>query len=98
MVGVGWLLPKTSGDDTPPDFFAPLAEWHYHDYPDPGLCIWPDGTTNQYSEASCTAQGGRFWKQSPWMLHAWLFRPSPEGIFSLVNTAVSGFQIGDFWN
>lgn len=95
LVGVGWLLPKEAGNETPPPYFAPLAAWHYHAYPAPGLCIWQNGTTNLFNEISCVSGGGSFWQESPWMLHAWLFRPSPEGVFSLVNSAVHGIQVKD---
>ncbi|MBI4788796.1 MAG: hypothetical protein HY782_17325 [Chloroflexi bacterium] len=95
LVGVGWFLPKEPRDDAPPPYFAPLAAWHYHEYPPPGLCIWEDGTTNRYDQTACNSQGGRFWRESPWMLHVWLYRPSPEGIFSMVNSAVDGFQRTD---
>lgn len=96
LVGVGWLLPKKYGDDTPPPYFAPIAAWHYHEYSPPGICIWKDGTTNPYDETACTAAGGKFWRESPWMLHAWLFRENPEGIFSLMNSSVGGIQYEDF--
>ena len=95
LVGVGWLLPKAPHEDTPPKHLAPLAVWHYHDYPAPGVCTWPDGTVNAVGLEPCSNDGGRFWRQSPWMLHAWLFRPSPEGMFSLVNSAVKGPQLAD---
>lgn len=96
LVGVGWLLPKKFGDDTPPPYFTPLAAWHYHEYAPPGICIWKDGTNNSYEETDCKSQGGMFWPESPWMLHVWLFRPSPEGIFSLVNSSVEGIRFEDF--
>jgi hypothetical protein len=96
LVGVGWLLPKKLGDDTPPPYFTPLAAWHYHEYAPPGICIWKNGTNNRYEEIDCKAQGGMFWPESPWMLHVWLFRPGPEGIFSLVNSSVKGIRFEDF--
>jgi hypothetical protein len=96
LVGVGWLLPKKFGDNTPPPYFAPLAAWHYHEYAPPGICIWKDGTNNRYEENACKTQGGMFWTESPWMLHVWLFRPNPDGIFSLVNSSVKGIQFDDF--
>jgi hypothetical protein len=58
LVGVGWLLPKSAGEVKPPLFFSPLAAWHYHQYPAPGLCIWKDGTTNPM-RIDCLARGGR---------------------------------------
>jgi hypothetical protein len=94
LVGVGWLLPKKP-NDTPPTHLAPLAAWHYHDYPAPGVCTWLDGTLNTASLEDCRAEGGRHWPQSPWMLHAWVHRSSPEGVFSLVNSNVKGPLIAD---
>ena len=96
LVGVGWLLPKKLGDNTPPPYFTPLAAWHYHEYAAPGICIWKDGTNNRYEETDCKSEEGMFWPESPWMLHVWLFRPSPEGIFSIVNSSVKGIQFEDF--
>ncbi len=92
LVGVAWFLPKQPGDQTPPAAMAPLAVWHHHTYPKPGICVGPHGTTNLVGEA-CTADGGRFWAESPWMLHAWLYRDSPNGVFSLENPAVRGVTI-----
>lgn len=96
LVGVGWLLPKTLGDETPPPYFSPIAAWHFHEYAPPGICIWNNGTTNIYDEAFCKSAGGTFWQESPWMLHAWVFRESPEGVFSLLNSSVGGIQFEDF--
>lgn len=93
LVGVGWLLPKRWGDDTPPRHLEPLADWHYHEYAPPGICFWPDGTTNAVDRSACASRHGRFWRESPWMLHAWLFRPNPDGVFSLVNRTVKGIGI-----
>ena len=92
LVGVAWLLPKKPLDSTPPSAFGPLGVWHSHSYPTPGICIGPRGASNLVGEA-CRSDGGRFWTESPWMLHAWLYRPSPDGVFSLVNTEVRGPQI-----
>jgi len=93
LVGVGWLLPKNN--ETPPAYFAPLAAWHYHEYAPPGICIWENGTINPLNEAECTSQNGTHWNESPWMLHAWLFRSNPAGVFSLLNSQVLGFETGD---
>ena len=96
LVGIGWLLPKKLGDDTPPPYFYPLAAWHYHEYEPPGMCIWENGTTNALDESACNLQGGMYWPESPWMLHVWLYRPNPAGVFSLVNDTVDGIQYFDF--
>lgn len=90
LVGVSWSLPKRPGDDTPPPSpFGPLAVWHYHT----DLCFTlrsgsPVVSVN--SAAGCRAVGGLYVRETGWMVHAWLFRPSPEGVFSHQNSAVHG--------
>lgn len=90
LVGVSWSLPKRPGDDTPPTSpFGPLAAWHYHT----DLCFSvragsPIVSVN--SAAGCRAAGGLYVRETGWMVHAWLFRPSPEGVFSHQNSAVRG--------
>ncbi len=90
LVGVSWSLPKRPGDDTPPPSpFGPLAAWHYHT----DLCFTvrsgsPVVSVN--SAAGCRAAGGLYVRETGWMVPAWLFRPSPEGVFSHQNSAVHG--------
>ncbi len=90
LVGVSYALPKRSSDETPPPaYFGPLAVWHYHT----DLCF---GARNGVplvqvnTAAGCRAAGGLFLRQTPWMLHAWIFRPSPEGVFSHENSTITG--------
>jgi hypothetical protein len=90
LVGVSWSLPKRPGDDTPPTSpLGPLAAWHYHT----DLCFRvragsPVVSVN--SAAGCRAAGGLYVRETGWMVHAWIYRASPEGVFSHQNSAVHG--------
>ncbi|HZU77985.1 MAG TPA: hypothetical protein VFA70_14555 [Dehalococcoidia bacterium] len=90
LVGVSWTLPKKPGDDTPPDSpFGPLAVWHYHT----DLCFDARSGSPVVSAkgaSACRASGGLFLPQTPWMVHAWIFRDSPEGVFSHENSTITG--------
>ncbi len=90
LVGVSWTLPKQPGDDTlPASPFGALAAWHYHT----NLCFKLGAgapVVAAGSEAGCGAGGGMLVKQTPWMVHAWLFRTSPEGVFSHQNSTITG--------
>lgn len=94
LVGVSWSLPKKAGDSTPPATpFGPLATWHYHT----DLCFSVRGggpTVAVRTAAACRAAGGAWVRETGWMVHAWLFRPSPEGIFSHQNSTITGGSAG----
>jgi hypothetical protein len=79
LVGVSWSLPKKPGDETPPPaYFGALGTWHYHT----NLCFGARGGSPRVSvntAAGCRAAGGAFVRETGWMVHAWIFRPSPEG-------------------
>lgn len=90
LVGVSWALPKRPGDETPPASpLGALAAWHYHT----DLCFGLKGsapTVSTGTAAGCRAAGGVFLAQTPWMVHAWIFRDSPEGVFSHENSTITG--------
>lgn len=90
LVGVAWSLPKKQGDDTAPTSpFGPLAVFHYHT----DLCFGARAggpVVSATTASGCRAAGGIFVKETPWMIHAWVFRPSPEGIFSHENSSITG--------
>jgi hypothetical protein len=90
LVGVAWLV-DTDHDGAPPAAFAPSGVWHYHEYPSPGLCKFPDGAFVATDAEGCSAGGGHHMMSSPWILHAWLFRDNPDGMFANTNTNVDGF-------
>jgi hypothetical protein len=90
LVGVSWSLPKKLGDETPPPpHFGALGTWHYHT----NLCFGARGgnpSVNVSTAAGCRAAGGAFVRETGWMVHAWIFRTSPEGVFSHQNSTIRG--------
>ncbi|MDX6380792.1 MAG: hypothetical protein QOI57_1816 [Rubrobacteraceae bacterium] len=92
LVGVAYMLPRQSDDETPPTYFGPLAEWHDHDFHRPCLTTrtWGHPVTINSTETDCRAAGNVFITPKFWMLHVWLFRDSPGGIFSHENNTIEG--------
>jgi hypothetical protein len=92
LVGVAYMLPRDSDTEAPPTYFGPLAEWHDHDFHRPCLTTRISGhpVTIHSSESNCRAVGYVFIPPKFWMLHVWLFRPSPEGVFSHDNSTIEG--------
>jgi len=88
LVGVVYLWNAAAGlDGQPLDPPLPksLVSWHRH----PNLCLAP-GLTNPHglTESQCRDQGGRFLAETPWMVHAWIWKDSPSGVFSDQNSAL----------
>jgi hypothetical protein len=80
---------------TPPQGFAGLNDhWHRHS----NVCVKYGGGMLQVpfpadrdvTQAQCAAVGGRFMKQTVWMVHAWVVPgwESPQGVFSHDNPDV----------
>lgn len=88
LVGVSYLLDAPAGHDGQPTkspFPEVLAKWHKHR----DVCVLPDSSaTLMLNQEQCTAQKGKFIKETPWMVHAWIWRDSPAGVFSFVNPMV----------
>ena len=88
LVGVSYLLvAPTDADGQPanPPFPKALASWHKHN----NVCVLPDNSASVDLTASlCTARGGRFTAETSWMLHAWIWKDSPAGVFSPTNPLV----------
>lgn len=88
LVGVVYLLNAAAGPDGQPlnaPFPKSLARWHRH----PNLCMAP-GLANPHglTESQCREQGGHFVAETPWMVHAWIWKDSPSGVFSNDNPAL----------
>ncbi|MBV9183279.1 MAG: hypothetical protein JO356_18405 [Acidobacteria bacterium] len=88
LVGVSYLL-KAEGDQDGqphnPPFPRSLATWHRH----ANLCVLPDRSVKtDLNEEQCAAEGGRFNAQTEWMVHAWIWKDSPDGVFSPTNPTV----------
>jgi len=88
LVGVSYLLNAAEGPDGQPlnsPFPKSLAVWHRHE----NICVLPDrSAATQLSEDQCRQKGGRFNAQTQWMIHAWIWKDSPMGVFSPTNPAV----------
>ena len=88
LVGVVYLWNAAAGPDGQPlnpPFPKSLARWHRHT----NLCMAP-GLANPHglTESQCREQGGRFIAEAPWMVHAWIWKDSPSGVFSDQNPAL----------
>jgi len=88
LVGVSYLLTADTDTDGQPKnapFPKSLASWHRHS----DLCVFPDRSVKgNLDESQCTAQGGRFTGLTQWMIHAWIWKDSPAGVFSPTNPSV----------
>jgi DNA-binding PadR family transcriptional regulator len=88
LVGVSYLLKAAEGPDGQPlnaPFPKSLAVWHRHE----NICVLPDNSSPVgLTEEQCRAKGGRFTAETPWMVHAWIWKDSPLGVFSATNPSV----------
>jgi hypothetical protein len=88
LVGVSYLfVAQNDADGQPlnPPFPKALASWHKHN----NVCVLPDNSASvDLTESQCSAQGGRFTPETSWMLHAWIWKDSPTGVFSPTNPLV----------
>ena len=85
LVGVAYQFRHTN--ETPPAGFAGGSDvWHYHT----DLCFQGGGSvTIAASAAQCRAVGGvYFQKRTAWLLHAWIWKSNPAGVFTEVNPRV----------
>jgi|SRR5215469_11432456 len=73
------------GQPLDPPFPRSLARWHRH----ANICVSP-GLANPHglTENQCREQGGHFFAQAPWMVHAWIWKDNPSGVFSPDNPAL----------
>lgn len=91
LVGVCYLLRSAEGPDGQPvdnPFPKPLAIWHKHEH----VCVLSNPKnklehTIKLSEEECKARGGHF--HNEWMIHAWIWKDSPLGVFSPSNPTVA---------
>jgi len=81
LAGASYTLPKTPGDDTPPETeLGGLAGWHYHS----NLCFLAGGNvTIAARDEDCA---GVYVAETGWLLHAWTWSDSPEGVFNHANS------------
>jgi hypothetical protein len=88
LVGVSYLLNAAEGPDgqpLDPPFPKALAQWHRHE----NLCVLADRSVRSHVNASeCASLGGSFTAESQWMIHAWIWKDSPAGVFAPTNPLV----------
>ncbi len=88
LVGVSYLFKASEGSDGQPlnaPFPKSLANWHRHE----NLCVLTDNSVKaNLSAEQCGTEGGHFTAETQWMVHAWIWKQSPAGIFSPTNPAV----------
>jgi hypothetical protein len=86
LVGVSYLMPKHSPNEAPPTVIpGPLAVWHDHT----NLCFNPHSLAIAVlDEKSCLARADMWLRDTGWMIHVWIWKDSPQGVFSHVNSNV----------
>jgi hypothetical protein len=88
LIGVSYLLVAPSDADGQPagaPFPKALAPCHKHN----NVCVLPDNSASvDLTESQCTSRGGRFTAETSWMVHAWIWKDSPAGVFSPTNPVV----------
>jgi len=84
LVGIGYAL-QTLGDTSPEGFAGGSDVWHFHR----NLCFLPDGSvTIAPSAAACQAKSGFFQARTAWLLHVWVWKSNPNGVFTETNPQV----------
>jgi len=88
LVGVSYLWNADAGPDgqpLDPPFPKSLARWHRHD----NVCVLPHlENPHGLTEAQCRERGGRFVAKTQWLVHAWIWKDNPSGVFSAENPAL----------
>lgn len=88
LVGVSYLWSAAEGPDgqpLDPPFPKSLARWHRHD----NICVLPHlENPHGLSESQCREKGGHFVAKSQWLVHAWIWKDNPSGVFSPENPAL----------
>jgi hypothetical protein len=88
LAGVSYLWNAPEGPDGQPmnpPFPKSLAPWHRHD----NICVLPHlENPHGLTESQCREQGGHFIGKSQWLVHAWIWKDNPSGVFSPDNPAL----------
>jgi hypothetical protein len=88
LVGVSYTLPVHAGDDEQPvvaPFPRALAAWHKH----ANICLFANRSIRtKLNDVECIQEGGRFIAETDWMLHAWVWKDNPAGVFSPTNPEI----------
>jgi len=88
LVGVSYLWNAPEGPDgqpLDPPFPKSMARWHRHGH----ICVLPHiENPHGLTEEQCRAQGGQFIAESQWLVHVWIWKDNPSGVFSPENPAL----------
>jgi len=86
LVGVAYSIAHTGPGDQQPVGFAGNADvWHFHQ----NLCFLPTGSvTITPDRAACRSRRGYFQANTAWLLHAWIWKTNPDGVFTEYNPRV----------
>ena len=85
LVGTSFVLPlNVVGPDHPDAFAGPLDNWHVH-YE---LCTGSDFNSRSSTEQECREDGGTWVPVYGWMIHAWVWKDNPLGVFNMWNPNV----------
>jgi hypothetical protein len=88
LAGVGYLWNAPQGPDGQPSnspFPKSLAVWHRHE----NICVLAHlENPHGLSESQCREQGGHFIAKTQWLVHAWIWKDNPTGVFSAENPAL----------
>jgi hypothetical protein len=86
LVGVAYSIAHTGPNDEQPAGFAGNSDaWHFHR----NLCFLPGGTvTITPTRADCRSRRGYFQAKTAWLLHAWIWKTNPDGVFTESNPRV----------
>jgi len=88
LAGVGYLWNAPEGPDGQPlnsPFPKSLAVWHRHE----NICVLPHlENPHGLSESQCREQGGHFIAKTQWLVHAWIWKDNPTGVFSPENPSL----------
>ncbi len=68
-------------EQAPSTALGGLAQWHYHS----DLCFDLQAMTLAMATDASKCQGN-FAAETPWLLHAWIWVDSPEGVFDHANS------------
>jgi hypothetical protein len=88
LAGVGYFWDAPEGPDGQPlnsPFPKSLAVWHRHE----NICVLAHlENPHGLSESQCREQGGHFIAKTQWLVHAWIWKDNPTGVFSPENPAL----------
>ncbi len=85
LIALSYVIPtQLAGERHPEAFAGDLDNWHVHF----SLCLGSAAITRSMVEDDCLAAGGSFLPQYGWMIHAWVHKDNPLGIFAMWNPLV----------